>query len=92
MHTCILCGHHRSSDSRSRCEECKHLPGRDDSDECDALTAWLKDGKPGPANVTAGPVSLTKVHAVASGKGGVGKSSATLNLECALSGQGLKPG
>ena len=38
------------------------------------------------------PGSLTKVYAVASGKGGVGKSSVTVNLALALAKQGLKVG
>ncbi len=38
------------------------------------------------------PGSLTKVYAVASGKGGVGKSSVTVNLACALAGRGLRVG
>lgn len=38
------------------------------------------------------PGSLTKVYAVASGKGGVGKSSATVNLACALAAKGLRVG
>lgn len=38
------------------------------------------------------PGSLTKVFAVASGKGGVGKSSVTVNLACVLSAQGLRVG
>lgn len=38
------------------------------------------------------PDSLTKVFAVASGKGGVGKSSVTVNLACALAAQGLRVG
>ncbi|MFC9332534.1 Mrp/NBP35 family ATP-binding protein [Arthrobacter sp. NPDC057009] len=36
--------------------------------------------------------SLTKVFAVASGKGGVGKSSVTVNLACSLAAQGLRVG
>lgn len=36
--------------------------------------------------------SLTKVYAVASGKGGVGKSSVTVNLACALAAKGLRVG
>lgn len=36
--------------------------------------------------------SLTRVYAVASGKGGVGKSSVTVNLACALAGRGLRVG
>ncbi|KWR73107.1 sodium:proton antiporter [Arthrobacter sp. W1] len=38
------------------------------------------------------PASLTRVIAVASGKGGVGKSSLTANLACQLAAQGLKVG
>src|SRR3954452_2760704 len=38
------------------------------------------------------PDSLTKLFAVASGKGGVGKSSVTVNLAAAMAEQGLKVG
>jgi ATP-binding protein involved in chromosome partitioning len=38
------------------------------------------------------PGSLTKVYAVASGKGGVGKSSVTVNLGMSMAKQGLKVG
>ena len=40
----------------------------------------------------AQPGSLTKVFAIASGKGGVGKSSVTVNLALAMAAQGLKVG
>ncbi len=40
----------------------------------------------------AQPGSLTRVIAVASGKGGVGKSSVTVNLAVAMAGQGLSVG
>ncbi len=40
----------------------------------------------------ARPDSLTKVYAIASGKGGVGKSSVTVNLAVAMAAQGLKVG
>jgi len=40
----------------------------------------------------AKPDSLTKVYAIASGKGGVGKSSVTVNLALSLAAQGLKVG
>jgi ATP-binding protein involved in chromosome partitioning len=40
----------------------------------------------------AQPGSLTKVFAIASGKGGVGKSSVTVNLALAMAKQGLKVG
>jgi ATP-binding protein involved in chromosome partitioning len=38
------------------------------------------------------PSSLTRVYAVASGKGGVGKSSVTVNLAVAMAAQGLRVG
>ncbi len=38
------------------------------------------------------PGSLTRVYAVASGKGGVGKSSVTVNLACAMAARGLRVG
>ena len=40
----------------------------------------------------AQPGSLTKVYAIASGKGGVGKSSVTVNLALSMAAQGLKVG
>ncbi len=40
----------------------------------------------------ARPGTLTKVFAIASGKGGVGKSSVTVNLAVAMAAQGLKVG
>ena len=40
----------------------------------------------------ARPDSLTKIYAIASGKGGVGKSSVTVNLAIAMAGQGMKVG
>ncbi|MGN6250609.1 MAG: Mrp/NBP35 family ATP-binding protein [Marmoricola sp.] len=40
----------------------------------------------------ARPDSLTKVYAIASGKGGVGKSSVTVNLALAMARQGLRVG
>jgi ATP-binding protein involved in chromosome partitioning len=40
----------------------------------------------------AKPGSLTKVYAIASGKGGVGKSSVTVNLAVAMANQGMKVG
>jgi ATP-binding protein involved in chromosome partitioning len=55
----------------------------------------LKDKLRGPAakeNPFARPGSLTRVYAVASGKGGVGKSSVTVNLAAAMAAQGLSVG
>jgi ATP-binding protein involved in chromosome partitioning len=46
----------------------------------------------GRGNPFADPASLTRIYAVASGKGGVGKSSVTVNLACAMAAQGLRVG
>ncbi|MCH6469542.1 Mrp/NBP35 family ATP-binding protein [Sinomonas terrae] len=53
----------------------------------------LKDRlRPGRGIPFSRPESLTKVFAVASGKGGVGKSSVTVNLACELAARGLRVG
>ena len=57
-----------------------------------ALKGKLRGGTPDREIVFARPESLTRVYAVASGKGGVGKSSITANLAAALAAQGLKVG
>jgi ATP-binding protein involved in chromosome partitioning len=49
-------------------------------------------GKPEREIPFAQPGSLTKVYAVASGKGGVGKSSVTVNLAAALAASGQQVG
>ena len=56
------------------------------------LKDLLNDGKAQRDIQFAQPGSLTKVFAIASGKGGVGKSSVTVNLALAMAGQGLKVG
>ncbi|NLS09578.1 Mrp/NBP35 family ATP-binding protein [Nesterenkonia sp. MY13] len=57
------------------------------------LKEQLRGGPAGAKiNPFANPDSLTKVYAVASGKGGVGKSSVTVNLACAMAAEGLKVG
>lgn len=56
------------------------------------LKEILSDGKAQREIPFAQPGSLTKVYAIASGKGGVGKSSVTVNLAIALAQQGLKVG
>ncbi len=56
------------------------------------LKEQLRGGLSAKANRFAQPDSLTKVYAVASGKGGVGKSTVTVNLACAMAAQGLKVG
>ena len=57
-----------------------------------ALQGKLRGGKPEPEIPFAKPNSLTRVFAVASGKGGVGKSSVTVNLAAALAAAGQKVG
>ena len=57
-----------------------------------ALQATLRGGKPERVIPFAQPGSLTKVYAVASGKGGVGKSSVTVNLAAAMAAKGMKVG
>ncbi len=57
-----------------------------------ALQTQLRGGKPEPVIPFAQPSSLTRVYAVASGKGGVGKSSVTVNLAAALAASGLATG
>ncbi|MFY9932640.1 MAG: Mrp/NBP35 family ATP-binding protein, partial [Streptosporangiaceae bacterium] len=56
------------------------------------LQTQLRGGKPEPEIPFAQPSSLTRVYAVASGKGGVGKSSVTVNLAAALAAAGHKVG
>jgi ATP-binding protein involved in chromosome partitioning len=57
-----------------------------------ALQTQLRGGKPAPEIPFSQPTSLTRVYAVASGKGGVGKSSVTVNLAAALAATGAKVG
>src|SRR5438067_3099454 len=52
------------------------------------LQTRLRGGRPEKIIPFAQPGSLTKVFAVASGKGGVGKSSVTVNLAAALAATG----
>jgi ATP-binding protein involved in chromosome partitioning len=56
------------------------------------LKEVLSGGKAQREITFSQPGSLTKVFAIASGKGGVGKSSVTVNLALAMAGQGLRVG
>ncbi|MBV9026535.1 MAG: Mrp/NBP35 family ATP-binding protein, partial [Streptomycetaceae bacterium] len=56
------------------------------------LAASLRGGQAEREIPFAKPGSLTRVYAVASGKGGVGKSSVTVNLAAAMAADGLKVG
>lgn len=57
-----------------------------------ALRKQLRGDAAEPVIPFAQPGSLTRVYAVASGKGGVGKSSVTVNLAAALAARGLSVG
>ena len=57
-----------------------------------ALQEQLRGGAAEPVIPFAQPGSRTRVYAVASGKGGVGKSSVTVNLAAALAARGLAVG
>jgi ATP-binding protein involved in chromosome partitioning len=56
------------------------------------LQTKLRGGRPEPEIPFGKPTSLTRVYAIASGKGGVGKSSVTVNLAAALAGSGQQVG
>ena len=60
-------------------------------DERRALTERLRGGR-AAREMPFGPESLTRVVAVTSGKGGVGKSTVTANLAVALAARGLAVG
>ena len=60
-------------------------------DERRELTELLRDGR-AARTMPFGPDSLTRVIAVTSGKGGVGKSTVTANLAVALAARGLRVG
>jgi ATP-binding protein involved in chromosome partitioning len=65
---------------------------RDEHRAAQALQTLLRGDDPVREIPFALPGSLTKVFAVASGKGGVGKSSVTVNLAAAMAQQGLSVG
>lgn len=57
-----------------------------------ALRSHLRGGAAEPEIPFSKPGNLTRVYAVTSGKGGVGKSSVTANLAAAMAAQGLSVG
>ncbi|WP_211373671.1 P-loop NTPase [Cellulomonas fimi] len=56
------------------------------------LRSMLRGGVAEPVIPFSKPESLTRVYAIASGKGGVGKSSVTANLAAAMAADGLRVG
>jgi ATP-binding protein involved in chromosome partitioning len=62
------------------------------ADQRSGLQEQLRGGQAQKEIPFGRPDSLTKVYAIASGKGGVGKSSVTVNLALAMAEQGLKVG
>jgi ATP-binding protein involved in chromosome partitioning len=61
-------------------------------DQRRGLREQLRGGQGEPVIPFAQPGSLTRVYAVASGKGGVGKSTVTVNLAAAMAAEGLRVG
>src|SRR3954469_19810429 len=57
-----------------------------------ALRASLQGGRPARTIRFSEAGSLTRIYAIASGKGGVGKSSTTVNLAVSMAQQGLAVG
>jgi ATP-binding protein involved in chromosome partitioning len=63
-----------------------------DDEQRGELRKLLRGDSREPVIPFAQPGSLTRVYAVASGKGGVGKSSVTVNLAAAMAARGLSVG
>jgi ATP-binding protein involved in chromosome partitioning len=61
-------------------------------DQRQSLRTTLQGDRAGRVIPFAQPGSLTRIYAIASGKGGVGKSSTTANLAVAMAQQGLSVG
>jgi ATP-binding protein involved in chromosome partitioning len=61
-------------------------------EQLSAMKTNLRGGAPEAVIPFAQPGSLTRVYCVASGKGGVGKSSVTVNLAAAMAARGLSVG
>lgn len=62
------------------------------AEQREELRRHLRGGTPEPRIPFAEATSRTRVYAVASGKGGVGKSSVTVNLAAALADRGVSVG
>ena len=83
---------HRRGDRAARCLRGRVTLDVMSDEQRKAMQTQLRGGRPEPVIPFAQPASLTKVLAVASGKGGVGKSSVTVNLAAALAAAGHKVG
>ncbi|MDM7831900.1 Mrp/NBP35 family ATP-binding protein [Cellulomonas edaphi] len=73
-------------------EDARVVMGVMSADQRAALRTMLRGTDAEPVIPFAQPGSLTKVFAIASGKGGVGKSSVTANLAVAMAADGLRVG
>lgn len=62
------------------------------AEQRESLKTKLRGGQPTREVPFSKPGSLTRVYAIASGKGGVGKSSVTVNLAAAMAAEGLSVG
>ncbi|WP_019875701.1 Mrp/NBP35 family ATP-binding protein [Sporichthya polymorpha] len=62
------------------------------AEQREELQTKLRGGVPAKEIPFSRPGSMTRVYAVASGKGGVGKSSVTVNLAAAMAADGLNVG
>ncbi len=72
--------------------QCRVEMGAMDEEQKQALREKLRGGVAEREVPFTKPGNLTRVYAVTSGKGGVGKSSVTANLAAAMAAQGLKVG
>ncbi|MBD8060292.1 Mrp/NBP35 family ATP-binding protein [Cellulomonas sp. JH27-2] len=73
-------------------DEARVVMGAMNAEQRAALRTMLRGTDAEPVIPFAQPGSLTKVFAIASGKGGVGKSSVTANLAVAMAADGLRVG
>jgi len=73
-------------------EEVRVDLGAMSTEQRQALQQRLRGGQQAAVIPFAQPNSTTRVYAVASGKGGVGKSSVTVNIAAALAAKGLSVG